>query len=742
MLCVFIAALSRFAVYASPLPYEDKLAELLDFGVRLENGQAERATLEYIEKTLRDAGLTPELRDFSSAREGYSQSRIVEAVIPGIARDELVLVAPLDSWHDAPSGAGGAAGIAFALAEAERASARRGAGSLSPLTLRFVFLGAERRGRKADGEEASLGTRTWLASLPQAPSRAVLYLSLDAGCSSIVLRNAARKRLSPYWHFDRTYKALAAAGIVTDIEANRLQIYRLGLADRYGPAAPYLEAGVPAAELDGVESAQGAKAIGGVQFSAFLDALVASYAGGFPDTWDLHYLAFELGHYSFTIRETSYLEGLIAFFALASAILLSFTVTRRKAAKPLIARVPKVLWQTVALFAALVCVYLAGDAVSKFDAFALGSRDAWLLAPRIFAGARVLSSFLLFLALISLLVERNALTANPLFYEFAALLCLVVDVLTFSAIDLPMSFPFLWALAIVALSLVTRKAWATIGAYCLMYLPLILLAAELAKRPELAVYRRVLAPGVSGSLFLAALALPFFVFTVSPLLFFAPRGALARTRMAAIFTALAFAAEGGALAVAIQQARPSSAKPTSAIIRTISESIDQDNALFEATLSGIGRLGEGKLFRGSDELPYAASGDSLRLTGQDAARRISMSESRSFFLGRCTDKVRIAFAEPPFMVRLTLRGSSELGIYDCSLPYSVSLDGSSAQLFAQANPGAEFSFDITVSEGFSADLEVKAEYLEAPVTYSFPDGSVPKGGNFVVRSTTRLSGER
>ena len=106
--------------------------------------------------------------------------------------------------------------------------------------------------------------------------------------------------------------------------------------------------------------------------------------------------------------------------------------------------------------------------------------------------------------------KRGILTPNPYFYEFAALICLAVDVLVFSAVDLSASFYFMWALILVELSLALRRRWATIAAYLLMYAPLLFVAGELAARPDLGAYAKLISPNFLGMIGLSAISFPFF----------------------------------------------------------------------------------------------------------------------------------------------------------------------------------------------------------------------------------------
>jgi hypothetical protein len=743
------AAGSAQPAAVNPPSFEERLSAIAAYGIRAENSAVERAVISYIEESLRAAGLTPRSGDFSSSRGGYSASRILDVLIPGALPAELIFIAPLNSWHDASSGGEGAAGLAFALNEAERIAA---SGTMPPLSLRFVFLGAERRGREGKGEAASLGSRTWIAATPSQAGRAVVYLDLDAACTSLSIDNAGERKLSPLWLYDRVRTSIEKTGLRPDLKANRTMLYRLGLADRYGPAAPYLAAGIPALQLSGRarggESAvlgrgrENAAPISGASLSRFIDLLISANAEGFPDTWDFHYLTFEIGGISATIRETEYVAFIVALSAVIAAIVLILSVARRATVKPLISRMPLVIGRTAALYAALTLVILAGNAVSRFDALALGSEEAWLLAPRVFVAARLISSLLLYLVLVSLLVERRAFSANPYAYEFSALFCLVIDVFVFSAVNLPVSLPFIWAFLIVVFSLTTRKGAVTIFANILMYAPLAPLAVELAMKPERAVFDRILNSGLTGAFALAAFSLPFYAFTTSPFLFVAPRGAPARKKMAAILAVSAVLIEALALVVAAQAGMPGLGKRLSRGTEvTIGETIDQDRGRFEARLRGTRRLGSGILSRGALELEYATSSDEALLSGTDSRRLIGFSVVRAGFLDRRTETIKVAFEKPPFIVRLSLRGAEELRIYDCDLPCRVSLDGKSAEIFAAVNPGTELGFSLTVPRGFAAELLAEAEYLAPLEPYAFPDGSLPEPGSFSVRATTSLRAE-
>ncbi len=712
----------------------DCLAAVRAFGSRAEGSAAEAAAFDYIESFLRARGIETATTGFADAREGYSTSRIVEGRLPGSREDELAVLVPVSSWVDSRDPAEGAFGIALALGEAARLSSEARAGSVSPISFRFVFLGAEKRGKMAAGLVASLGTSTWLSRQAGWTRLAALYLDIGEEPSTIALRGAGKGVYAPYWLFEGARRALESSGIGYGLEANRAQAYRLGLASDYGPAAPYLETGMPAIELRGERGGASPPAAGTAPtwFGGFIHDFAEAEAGGFTNAWDRHYFIFQVGPKGLVLREETYVVFLVVLLAVVASSFLIATMTKRGATKQLLRRAPAIGAEVFALFLALALVFLVGKVIARLDASLLGSLDSWSLAPRVFAAARILSSFLLFLALLSFLVEKRALTPNPYFYELTALLCLAVDVPFFSAIDLSASFYFMWALIFVEASLAARNRWATLVAYALMYLPLLVIAGELSARPDLPTYERLIAPGYLGVLSLSALALPFFVFTASPLLFFAGPGTAARKKAVAVFAICALAIEAAALIYALAAAPL--AGPGRKDLR-ITEAIDQDSGNFAIELSGRRRLGKGGLERGGETFVYDTLRDRATLKGEDRERLISVVATASPFLDRVDENIAIAFASPPYGVDIALESGKDILIYDSSLPYKVSVDGKSASIYAGVNPGKDLRVSLTVPSTFRSKLVVTARYLGHLRPYAQSSGAALEDDGLAVRAS-------
>ena len=744
------AVMTSFLLFSAVVGYAEasigeRDSEIRGLGPRPEASSGEGVAFRYIAAALRKSGLQPSLSDFSDSAGNYSRSLIVEALVRGNSQDELDVVLPVGSWTDSPDPAEGSYGIALALDEASRLSALASAGMACPISVRFVFLGAEKRGSYAAAKVAALGSRTWISRQEGRSRLAVLYLNLSSEPARVALRSAGRGVLAPLWYYDGARIALESSGIPYNLEANRQQAYRLGLAADYGPAAPYLEAGIPSVEL-GIDAPvefgikAGAGQVGEAHpdwFSKFIDAFAAKESGGFSDAWDRHYFIIQVGRLVAALRERTYVAILVGLVALALSSLLAATVARRSAAVQLLKRAPAVGAEVLALFAVLVLVFLAGKGLARAEAAILGSADAWRLAPRLFASARLLCSFLLFLSILSYLVEKRVLSPNPYFYEFSGLVCLAIDVLVFSAVDLSASFYFIWALVLVEASLALRRRWATLAAYALMYMPLLVVAGELAIRPDPGAYARLVAPSLSDVPALSALSLPFFVVSASLLLFFARRGAAARKKAVAFLAAAALLAEASAVAAYLV------AVPRDGAGRrdlSISEAIDQDKGSFDIILAGKRRLGAGSLIRGGARLDYRSGGDRVSLSGADGERRIRIGEAAAPFLDRIDESISVDFSAPPYELEIGLESDREIFIYDSSLPYKVAVDGKSAVLYAGVNPGPRLDFSITVPSAFAARLIVRARYLGPLEPCSQSSGSPLAYSGLTLKASRAIGG--
>ena len=298
--------------------------------------------------------------------------------------------------------------------------------------------------------------------------------------------------------------------------------------------------------------------------------------------------------------------------------------------------------------------------MAPLDAGILGSSEAWRLLPRVFAAARILFSFLLFLSILSFLVEKRVLTPNPYFYEFAGLVCLAVDVLVFSAFDLSASFYFIWALCSSSCRSRAEALGDAVRLRPHVRSPPRRRRASSPLRPDLSAYSRLIAPGFFGVLALSALTLPFFVFTASPLLFFASPGPPRGRRRSRSSPVAGPRRRGRSPSLRLWIATP--VERPRAQGSQISELIDQDSGRFDVELAGLRRLGReasiARAMRGWTTVPRA-TGPSSR--GEDRGGRIGIAEVGSPFLDRVDEIPRDRFRRaPPDSLEIALKSADEM----------------------------------------------------------------------------------
>ncbi len=211
---------------------------------------------------------------------------ILEAAIPPPHFRRTRRYRPRQFLIDADDPSEGAYGIAIALDAAVSLAQAAAADGKPPISIRFVFLGAERRGKKSAGPAAALGTKTWIQRSVRARSLAVLYLSLDRAPGLLSLRNAGKGILSPFWYYDSVRRSLGRSG--ADLSSRRT-------ACRYSDSASPTNtvprrlisrrASRPSSCGRGFDPERKRRALAWV----FIGEFSRRQAGGFSDSWDRHY---------------------------------------------------------------------------------------------------------------------------------------------------------------------------------------------------------------------------------------------------------------------------------------------------------------------------------------------------------------------------------------------------------------------------------------------------------------------
>ena len=732
------------------------LAEIASIGPRPENSPAERKFFDLVKKTSDRAGTLLLSDDFSDASDLHSFSRILSLHFKGKTRERLVFAFPVNTRvrkeATVEEGEAGGAGLALALATIERLGDEVKAGRVFPLGIEFVFLGGEKRGPAEDGRYPSAGSARWITARSGEDPIALIYFDCDSPPKILSLGNSGANLLSPYWHYERSRKALVDSGFGYRLDANKMQFSRLGLTNRSGPLAPFLAAGIPALEFRGedarIKRSFASRTVADtaiklaseiksaeISFGLLFENIVKENASGFLEEWDRQYVSFQLGSFSAVLREGPYIAFLVCFVSLAAAFLTVLSAARRRRAGHIATRMAPYIIRILMLFLIVTVCYLTTIPLHFIESVILGSAEAWMATPAIFATMRLIVSFALFLASISLLVALRLFTPNPFFYEFAALFCLAIDIFYFTATAPALAFYFAWAFAVVGVSLMIKRPWTSVISFILMYLPILLILGELLADPELKAFGTIVTPSFWEGLAIAASGLPFYSFSAGPLLFFARAAKRSRLFEASVLFAIALIVELGGIAYCANRLRETPSP------LELSERIDQDRGLFSASVRSGGRLDELVLLDGSREISFAVSLGEAVAERDDTNKYVRLQESSRRFLGRVKVDLRLSFAVRPYAVFLELAGEDDLRVYDCSLPASASLDGRSLRVFSGVRPGSNLSFNLTMPAHYSARLRVRAEYLDPLIELAAPDGRVIEDRGYELFASFPLDSE-
>ena len=401
-------------------------------------------------------------------------------------------------------------------------------------------------------------------------------------------------------------------------------------------------------------------------------------------------------------REKAYVAILVGLVALALSSLLAATVARRSAALQLVKRVPVDGRRGPRPIRRLGFGLPRGKRASQSGGdLVIGSSDSWRLSPRLFAAARILFSFLLFLSVLSFLVEKRITHAQSLFLRVRRprlprpRRARLLDRRSVRLLLFHLGPRFRRDLACPA------QAMGDLLAYVLMYVPAPRRGrASLRCKPDFAAYGRLIAPTLAISLACRPFPSLLRLLRQPPPVFRRPRH---RPRKRAVL---------------FSPASPSSWKPApSPTFRVAVPARDpgvEDLIDLRGHRSGRGALRDRALGRsagwaaetcsaaefGSNTMHWAIRPISR---APDSERRIGITETASPFLDRVDEGIRIDLSAPPYDLEMSLTSADDIFLYDCSLPYKVAVDGKSAIIYAGVNPGPRLSFSITVPASFHAD---------------------------------------
>ena len=697
-----------FALAAAASPAQPAARVLADYAglqqlyPRPEGSAAERGVLRQAEERLRELGVPTRRLDFRESDQNHSFSEVLVASVAGQRRDTLLLAVPLDHPAGASRDRDGSINVALALGLLEAARARQPA-----LSLEVLFLGAE----FGEGPQYPMGSRLFLRNFTPVQPVMVMYLNLRAVPSRLAVRAGGRGLESPFWLIDRTTRALAAAGLFFRVRGNETQIFRIGLTDQPTVIEPYLNAGYPAVSLEGEYEGlpAGGEEAWVASFLGFLEGFGDRFREGIPETWDRHYLFFQLRSFYFPISEPLYVVLLIA--VLAGTLLYSLVATRRL--RRYLRLLGRDLWILPLYFLFIfLLLFLASWALEGVQRLR-NSTDLWTHLPLPFLAFKLAVPLLLFFAFLPAL-RRLRVPLRGGFYSAAALLCLLADIVVLAAIDISFSYYFLWAFACALLFTASSSRIVKLLAFLASPYWILKAVLELFSLPVLRFCRVVLLSKLSGNLLLAAVLLPFILMYIR-LHLVLPWFRISSRRTRRILSASLFGAILAGLAgffLLYSPYGPGRPQPVTAEYLIDRESgqtrveLDSPASLRDLYLLEPGALRVVDTWARSTWRPLPQIADLV------APRLTEVG-----FLDRKNIHLALQPVGSPVRIRLSVSAPEEFVLYDANFPYQREPDGKRYTLLIGVNPPLPLDVQLTLPQDRSFQVGLELEYSEPPAGF-------------------------
>jgi hypothetical protein len=665
---------------------------------RLEGSPGEKSALAFIQGRLLEQGIPFSTFDFATSDFQHSFSSCLRVDVRGSLPDTLILAVPLNHPPEAAPGADGSVGIAAALGILAALK-----GSPPPVSVIVLFLGAE----FGDTRDYPMGSTLFLKDFRPAYRTAVMYLNLGSAPGRVLVRAGGTGVVSPYWLLERTAGALGQARLPTAIRDMESQVFRLGFPGSRTIIEPFLAAGYPAVELDGVEDPQGPQDAGalGATFSAFMGAFLASCAAGFPGQWDRHYLVFPFARAPIIVPETVYVVLLAAAMAAALLYSLLFRRGQKKYLRTLVRNFPSI----VPLYAVAFVLLLAGTLVIEVIMSMRRFDSLWSFAPLPFLALKLTVSFLIFAALYPVL-RRLPFSRNGSFYSAAALFFLIADIIVVAAFNVSFTPYFLWAFAFVLAATFMPNRWVKL----ILFLPSAFLGlqglVQVFLMPALPFCRFILLSRLKGNLLVAGFSLPFILFAIRLGLVFRGTGIFGRKGRTILAVSLLAAA---GLGLGAWLARLSPYGPSNPQPLLVTQTISEEGRTNSLTLDSPAPIGEVTV-RGEDgerTIRSAGSHAVVPLPPGEIPVQVDVSASRA--LNKSNLTLTISTAVRPRRLTAVLTSPEDFILLDSSFP-AVRESPREYRLLIGAMPPDPLSVQVTLPVGMRFTLSLAMDF-DAPL---------------------------
>lgn len=470
---------------------------------RLEGSEGEKQARELITSVLNEQGIQNRIIAFHGFEGRHSFSSIVEADIPGRKKDTLIFAVPLshssetEPEEDYSVSAALGLGIIAHLAEQE---------TEPPVSLKFLFLGAD----KGKEDFYPMGSRLFLDQYTTENPTAVLYLNMRELPGRVIFETGGNGMVAPRWLVEDAAVSIQKTGIPFLILGNRNQAFRVGLSDTETAAAPFLEADIPAVGIRGRYAAEPVEEEQWItSFLEFTDTLIRRYEDGFPEQWDRHYLFFQIQSSFLIIPEDVYVLILLGVLAFAFAYGLIF---RNRVGKYL-RTVGKNFWNLPLLLGLIFLLLFTATLIVQGFLELRGFPELWEFNPLPFFLLKIALAVFLFTFIFHGL-RGLPISQKGSFYSAASIFFLFTDIFIFAAVDVSISYYFIWAFFFAFCFSVTANRVLKTVFFLLSPVWLYKAALDIFTLPERMLSGLAILDAVEGNLFLAFVTLPFMLMLI------------------------------------------------------------------------------------------------------------------------------------------------------------------------------------------------------------------------------------
>ena len=691
-----------FAQGPAPLDQHEVLKQLAYFSTlypRTEGSPGEREAIAHIKRTLHAMGIAYQERPLNDIEGIHSYSRSIEVFFKGKSPDELLVAVPIDQEPDASRSEDGSINPALALGFIEEL--RR---AVPPVSVRILFLGAEYGG----GSEYPIGSREFLANFYPVHSVAVLYLNFRFIPERTIITSGSNGAISPYWLINRCATSLDEAGLFYLLRGNENQIYRLGLAGKPPLINPYLQAGYPSVELSDMATPLPNTEWNqwvGTALRFFAD-FIAKNSGGFPSSWDRHYLFFQARFFSFILSEREYIVLLVIVMALAVLYPLVYQERFRRHFSTLLRH-----FLSLPLLLATIFAFLfASTYLVESIGFARNFPTLWRYAPFPFFALKVVASLFLFAMLFKAL-RGLPFARNGRFYTAATLLLLLVDIVAVAVINISLTYYLVWAMICAILFSILASPY--LKTLCLLASTgwLIKAGVDIFTLPALDAVRVVLLSPVKGNLFLAVILLPFILMTIRVELLFR-RHRLGGRRFFIKFADLLLGVATAGLFGYLMVFAPFGPRNPQPI--AVKEEIDIPSRSRTVTLTSPAPIGRVRLITDSGALAISTRARTYTTTLPAVRGVLSVDRTSTSFLDRRQIGLTLIPKGTPYEVTVILASSREIVIYDSNFPFSYNPTANEAIIHIGKNPPFPLSVEFTLPQTGDVAIQIVMVYTSLP----------------------------